>query len=301
MNWTIIFTDYYYLIIIAAVMIITGYCSAYNLLGKFYNWLCKYIKNKKILLVLLSTIGGVLPINGRVVASAGIFDLLLKKDTHNKLRPKFGILNYIATHHYYMWSILEKSILIPMAVLNLTWLQMMGYTWPILLVCILALLLYILIGLKDINDEDLTISAQKTVKPKKIPMPWKFINWKMLGIVWVILMFGVVAKQYSHVFMGWIEANQGSFLLVSLFAFIASVILGSSGKFAGIVALLCSIFGVKYLTYFMAIEFAGYLISPTHKCNVISMKYFDTPIKQYSIAIGIWALCIVLVGILTII
>lgn len=301
MNWTIIFTDYYYLLIIAAVMIATGYCTTYNLLGKTYNWLCKYIKNKKVLLVLLSAIGGMLPIKGRVVASAGIFDLLLGKDTHSKLRPKFGILNYIATHHYYMWSVLEKSVLIPMAVLNLTWPQMMGYTWPLLLVCILALLLYITIGLKDIDDKTLTLANEQPTIPTNIPMPWKFIDWKMLGMVWGILMLGVFAKEYSDVFMAWIQANQGSLFFASLAAFVASVILGSSGKFAGIVALLCSVFGVEYLTYFMAIEFAGYLISPTHKCNIISMKYFDTPIRQYYTIVGIWAFFIILAGIATII
>ncbi len=301
MNWMIVFTDYYYLIILAVVMIATGYSTTYNLFGKTYNWLSKKIKNKKVLLVLLSAIGGVLPIKGRVVASAGIFDLLLKKDTNSKLRPKFGILNYISTHHYYLWSPLEKSMLIPMAVLNLSWLQMMGYTWPLLLICILALLSYIAIGLKDLDNNDLEIGEQKITKPEKIPMPWEFINWKMLGIVWCILMLGVFAKEYSDVLMAWVDTHQGNLFFVSIAAFVASFILGSSGKFAGIVAGLTAIFGLPYLTYFMAIEFAGYLLSPTHKCNIISMKYFDTPFKQYITALIIWAVVIIIGGIVTII
>ena len=299
MKWTVIFTDYYYLIILALVMIVTGYSTTYNLFGKIYNWLSKRIKNKKILLVLLSAIGGVLPIKGRVVASAGIFDLLLGKETHSKLRPKFGILNYIATHHYYMWSPLEKSILIPMAVLNLSWTQMMGYTWPLLLICILALLTYIAFGLRDLDNKDLEIGEQQIIKPKKIPMPWKFIDWKMLGLVWCILMVGVFAKEYSDELMTWINGYKGNLFYVSITAFVASLILGSSGKFAGIVATLTAVFGLKYLTYFMAIEFAGYLLSPTHKCNIISMKYFDTPLKQYVTAIVIWAIFIILAGIVT--
>ncbi len=300
MNWTIIFTDYYYLIILALVMIATGYSTTYNLFGKTYNWLCKYIKNKKVLLVLLSAIGGVLPIKGRVVASAGIFDLLLKKDTHSKLRPKFGILNYIATHHYYMWSPLEKTVLIPMAVLNLSWLQMMGYTWPLLLICILALLSYITIGLRYLENTDLKIEEQKITKPEKIPMPWEFIDWKMLGMVWCILMLGVFAKEYSDTLITWMNSHHGNLFFVSLAAFVASFILGSSGKFAGIVAGLTVIYGLPYLTYFMAIEFAGYLLSPTHKCNIISMKYFDTPIKQYVTVMIIWASFIIAGGIVTI-
>lgn len=282
-------------------MIATGYSTTYNLFGKTYNWLSKIIKNKKVLLVMLSAIGGVLPIKGRVVASAGIFDLLLKKDTHSKFRPKFGILNYIATHHYYMWSPLEKTILIPMAVLNLSWLQMMGYTWPLLLICILALLTYITFGLRDLDNTDLEVEEQKITKPKKIPMPWKFIDWKMLGMVWCILMLGVFAKEYSNELIKWINVHQGNLFFVSLTGFVTSLILGSSGKFAGIVATLTTIFGLPYLTYFMAIEFAGYLLSPTHKCNIISMKYFETPFKQYATALVIWSIVIILGGIATII
>ena len=293
-------TDIFYVVLLAVIMVISGYSSSYNLMGKVYEFLCKIIKNKKTLLVLLSAIGGILPIKGRVIVSAGLFDTLLKKETNSSLRPKFGILNYIATHHYYMWSPLEKTILIPMAVLNLSWLQMMGYTWPLLLICILALLVYISYGLRDIGNSELTLPKQEFLKPKQFPLPHKFIEWKTLAMVYVVILLGNYVKIHSDLLVSWVQLNQGNFFLVSLTSFAASVILGSSGKFAGIVALLCGIFGVSYLTYFMAIEFAGYLISPTHKCNIISMKYFGTPFLSYATSILIWCFFIVLCGIATI-
>lgn len=301
MNWNIFYTDYIYVLIVAGVMLLSGYCSAYNVLGKAYNFLSKIIKNKKWLLVALSAVGGSLPIQGRIIATAGMFDTLLGKETHSELRPKFGILNYIATHHYYMWSPLEKTILIPMAVLNLSYFQILGYTWPLLLVCILALLSYITFGLKDINSYNLDISKTSHTKPEKIPNPLNFIKWGTLGFVYGAIVLGNFVKLYSAELLAWITSFQGNFFLVSLTAFVVSLIMGSSGKFAGIVAALCSIFGIQYLTYFMAIEFAGYLLSPTHKCNAISCGYFGTPLKNYYSVLLIWAFTIIITGIVTII
>lgn len=300
MHWNIFYTDYIYVLIVAGVMLLSGYCTTYNLLGRVYNFLSKFIKNKKWLLVGLSAVGGSLPIQGRVIATAGMFDTLLGKDTHSELRPKFGVLNYIATHHYYMWSPLEKTILVPMAVLNLSYMQMMEYTWPLLLVCLLALMGYITFGLKDINNYELDLSQIKSEKIEKRPNPFSYIKWKTLGLVYGAIVLGNYAKLYSSELMAWITNYQGSFFLVSLTAFCAAWIMGSSGKFAGIVAVLCGIFGVEYLTYFMAIEFAAYLLSPTHKCNAISCGYFETPLKYYYSILLIWAITIIITGIVTI-
>lgn len=300
MEYSIFYIDYIYVLIVAGVMLLSGYCSAYNLLGTVYNFLSKFITNKKWLLIILSAVGGSLPIQGRVIATAGMFDTLMGKQTHSLLRPKFGILNYIATHHYYMWSPLEKTVLIPMAVLNLSYLQLLGFTWPLLLICILALLSYIAFGLKDINSYELDISKIKSPKPSKIPNPFSFIKWKTLIFVYSAIVLGNFAKLYSSQLLNWIDLYKGSFFLISITAFCVAWILGSSGKFAGIVAALCGIFGIQYLTYFMAIEFSAYLLSPTHKCNAISCSYFDTPVKYYFTIVSIWSLFIILTGVVTI-
>ena len=296
----ILFVDSFYVLILAVVMIVAGYVSHYNLLGSFYRFLYETFGDKKVLLVLLSAIGGILPIKGRIVVSAGMFDTLLKKDASSSFRKKFGVLNYIATHHYYMWSPLEKSILIPMAVLNITWTQMMGYTWPLLLVCVMALLVYVVWGVGRIGENEFILSENKQTEVQFI-WPHRFLKWKTLALVYLVILVGNFVKIYAHSIEGFIGAHSGSLIAVSIVSFLSSLFLGSSGKFAGIVAILCGIYGVSYLTYFMAIEFAGYLLSPVHKCNMISMRYFKTSPYYYFGVISVLAVAIILCGVATII
>ncbi len=74
--------------------------------------------------------------------------------------------------------------------------------------------------------------------------------------------------------------------------------LGSSGKFIGITVLLAQVFGLQYFTLFFALEYAAYLISPTHKCTCIGKMYFNTPFLTYAKVLGVWAALVVLVGIM---
>ena len=50
---------------------------------------------------------------------------------------------------------------------------------------------------------------------------------------------------------------------------------------------------------FFAIEYAGYLISPIHKCVAIGKMYFGTPIIEYMKVLGGWSILIILFGGLT--
>jgi hypothetical protein len=70
--------------------------------------------------------------------------------------------------------------------------------------------------------------------------------------------------------------------------------MGSSGKYAGLVSILVKGFGIHYLTWFLCVEYAGYIISPMHKCLLIGQQYFGTPLKKYY-SILIW-LILALVG-----
>jgi len=45
--------------------------------------------------------------------------------------------------------------------------------------------------------------------------------------------------------------------------------------------------------WFFAIDYAGYLLSPTHKCVMIGNSYFGTPLGVYYKALGIWALLLI--------
>jgi molecular chaperone DnaK len=46
------------------------------------------------------------------------------------------IIDYLSTHHYYWWSPLEKTIVLPMAALGITYGQMLSYTFVPLIICL---------------------------------------------------------------------------------------------------------------------------------------------------------------------
>jgi hypothetical protein len=49
-----------------------------------------------------------------------------------------------------------------------------------------------------------------------------------------------------------------------------------------------------------AIDYAGYLLSPTHKCVMIGNRYFGTSFKTYYKVLGIWSLLLIITaGLLT--
>jgi hypothetical protein len=74
-------------------------------------------------------------------------------------------------------------------------------------------------------------------------------------------------------------------------------LLGSSGKFIGIAVLLTKIFGMKYFVLFFALEYSGYLISPSHKCTCIGKMYFGTPILDYAKVLLLWIILIIITAV----
>ena len=86
---------------------------------------------------------------------------------------------------------------------------------------------------------------------------------------------------------------------ISAIGFTASFLMGSSGKFAAIAVLMSQLFGVEYFLWFFAIDFAAYLLSPTHKCVMVGHKYFNTPLKTYYVALGAWSLLLLTTGAIT--
>ena len=82
--------------------------------------------------------------------------------------------------------------------------------------------------------------------------------------------------------------------------FVASFLMGSSGKFVAIAVLMAQVFGIEYFLWFFAIDFTGYLLSPTHKCVAVGNRYFGTPLATYYKALGSWgALLLLTAGIVT--
>lgn len=130
-----------YLWMLIFIMISAGLAKEYNLFAPAYAYVKNTFKSNKFVVVLLSAIGGILPIEGRVTVSAGLLDTVAPKCGHG--REKMGIVDYLATHHYYMWSPLEKSVILPIAVLGVSYMAWIGMILPLLLVTFAFIAWYI--------------------------------------------------------------------------------------------------------------------------------------------------------------
>lgn len=284
-----------YLILLATVMGLSFVAKKNNVFVPVYEFLARNIKSKRAVVALTSAVSGVLPINGRVVISAGILDTLAPK---NKKREKFGIVDYLATHHYYFWSPLEKTVILPIAVLGITYTQFLGRVAPLLIAALIFIMFYIFSVLKE-EDIELSITRKKTsVEEDK----QQFVSYaKTLAVVALIIVLGNVISKYSDFIVSFVEATrQDGLLIVALIAgFLGSLALGSSSKFGGFTAIAVSIFGIEYLPLFFAVDYAGYILSPMHKCLAIGKSYFGTPIKKYYSVLASYAVLIVLVGVVS--
>jgi hypothetical protein len=291
--------------------------------------------------VLLSAVGGVLPIEGRVTVSAGLLDTVAPKEGHG--REKLGIVDYLATHHYYMWSPLEKTVILPIAAFGLTYTVWLGMIAPLLIISLAFIAWYIW---NQVHDEEINIAPGNfkisAVLRNVLPMfvavgfyiynshwmvgcfgfltlyyilitqQWNlkkllsYVRWDVLIMVGAVIMLGNYMKTHDGAFQALIKNSGldphtlGGMVFISLIGFVASFLMGSSGKFVAIAVLMAQVFGIEYFVWFFAIDFAAYLLSPTHKCVMVGHKYFNTPLPTYYKALGAWALLLLITaGIVT--
>lgn len=320
-------TNQLYVIYLLSVLICAEIIKEYNLFGPFYYWLQKHVKCKKALVGLISCFSGVLPIPGRCVVSAALLDSIAKQ-SHR--RGVFGIVDYLCTHHYYFWSPLEKTVILPMAAFGLTYLEFIGFIWPLLAVYLLGTVVYLLFF---VREEDISITIETTRGGSFLPIlpmvisigflcvgypPYivfglcaivywcisnsdlriilSKINWQLV----VLIIFLLAGSQYIKTELSPLVEDfiNGQTLVVACGVGTGlAFLMGSSSKFAGIVVILCSIFGIQYLPLFFAFEFVGYLVSPTHKCLLISKQYFGTNLVEFYIPLILVSISICVTGI----
>jgi len=337
----VLLKDISYLWMIFFIMISAGLAKEYNLFAPAFAYVRNTFRSNKFVVVLLSAIGGVLPIEGRVTVSAGLLDTVAPKSGHG--REKLGIVDYLSTHHYYMWSPLEKTVILPIAAFGLTYTVWLGMIAPLLVVSLAFIAWYIW---NQVHDEEINIapgnfkisSVLRNVLPMfvavgfyiynshwmvgcfgfltlyyiLITQQWNlkkllsYVRWDVLIMVGAVIMLGNYMKTHDGAFQAVIK-NVGldphtfvGMLIISAIGFVASFLMGSSGKFVAIAVLMAQVFGIEYFIWFFAIDFAAYLISPTHKCVMVGHKYFNTPLPTYYKALGAWAiLLLITAGIFT--
>lgn len=291
-----------YLLLLAVIMVLSWAAKTYNVFVPVYAWIAKKIKSKRLIVVIISFLTGILPISGRVAVSAGFLDTIAPPPTTKENKTKrqpFGIIDYLSTHLFYFWSPLEKTILVPMAVLGITYWALMEILWPLLATGVIVVLIYIFGYLKE-DDIEINIDKARAQKPTKEDTVAQFKTYTRT-LIWVffIIVLGNVINLYFDQIQAFVEKYSAWGIVAAVLAgLIASFLLGSSSKFSGFVAIATAIFGPVYLPLFFAFDYMGYMFSPVHKCMIIGREYFGTPWKKYWTALGILTGSIAAVSIL---
>ena len=127
-----------------------------------------------------------------------------------------------------------------------------------------------------------------------------YVRWDVLLWVGAVIILGNYFKSHNGAFTEYIKGvgiDPHTFVgmvAISVIGFVISFLMGSSGKFIAIAVLMAQVFGIEYFLWFFAIDFAGYLLSPTHKCVMIGNRYFGTPVSTYYKALGGWCVLLLL-------
>ena len=286
----------WYLIYLVAIMIFAGYARDQRWFAPIYRWIVDNVKSKRAVVAMISGVTGILPITGRVTVSAGFLDTIAPKDKSK--RQIFGIIDYLSTHHYYLWSPLEKSVIIPMAALAIGYGTFVWVMLPLLVTMFVVIGYYIF---HVLQEDDIEINTEKfNVGEKYLERnPLKYINWNAIVVLAGIIILGNFVKEYTEEIKILVESNAANFALVSAVAFGGSLLLGSSSRFAAITAICVTVYGIEYLPWFFAIDYAGYMLSPTHKCLAVGKMYFGTSLKDYYKSILVLCGSIIFVSLLT--
>lgn len=335
-QYNVLIKDISYLWMIFFIMISAGLAKEYKLFAPAYAYVKNTFRSNKFVVVILSAIGGILPIEGRVTVSAGLLDTVAPKCGH--VRQKMGIIDYLATHHYYMWSPLEKTVILPIAAFGLTYIGWLYLIAPMLIVSLIFISWCIW---NQVHDEEIPITPgnfkMSSVLRDPIPMflaigayvygvdyivcfglltfyyilitqQWNpkrllgYVKWDVLVVVGAVIILGNYIKTHSSEIESLVRDSHvdvttlSGMAFISAVCFIVSFLMGSSGKFVAIAVLMSQVYGQQYFLWFFAIDFAAYLLSPTHKCVIIGHKYFNTPLKTYYTTLGLWGLLLLVTG-----
>lgn len=302
MEWTtvlnLLIKNQWYLFYLAGIMVVAGYAKHYNWFFPIYQFVVNRVQSKRAVVAMISALTGILPIPGRVSVSAGVLDTISSDDP--KSRQKLGMIDYLSTHHYYLWSPLEKTIILPMAAFGLTYWAMLSYMWPLLVGCLGVVLFYLFVILKE-EDVNIKPADLKPDRRDGVPDPTTLVDWQLMGLLALIIVFGNFAREYTSEIKQFTDDSGLTIIQMSVISFIGSFFLGSSSRFAALTVVATTIFGIEYLAWFFALDYAGYILSPVHKCVFIGWRYFKTPIVTYYKALVTMCIVVILFSLITLI
>jgi hypothetical protein len=309
-----------YVLVLIAILAVSHIFKQQNILTNSISPLYGIFKNNKIVISILTAMTGILPVPGRILITSAVLDNITTKKA-----KEFGVLSYLTSHHYYLWSPMEKSVLLCMGGLGLTYGEIISHLWIPILIYLLYTYVYVYRFI-DKEKIDLNVSAEvdnsklvdlgmliigiifviviPTILVSGIKTPsmlWVFttmliylwlkyrspiipilksLDVRMIAFVTLIIAATTTIKTYDETFKG-ILSNQGDLWAGVVLAFLGSFLLGSSSKFAGIVVVCTSIFGIEYFTLFYITDYIAYLLSPSHKCIAIAKMHFHVPLPYF--------------------
>ena len=191
-----------------SIMLIAGIVKEHNLFNSTYGWLKTRFKSNRVVIIMLSLVSGIIPIEGRATVSASILDTATSKSNccgsehdNNDSRKKLGIIDFLTTHHFYMWSPIEKPVLLPMAAFGLGYSAWIGMIWPLLLVSVLFIGLY---AWFMIDEHEVNIEAHNNINPGDFIMYvlpfiiaiFSYMYFGGEGPILVFSIFGILVSYY---------------------------------------------------------------------------------------------------------
>jgi hypothetical protein len=133
-----------YILFVLEALLISHLCTRHGVFNSVLSFFQSRVKSKRLLMFIASAISGVLPVPGRIVLGASGFSAAFKAEP-----KKLGLVNYISTHHYYLWSPLEKTVIIPMAAFGISYTAWLGMFWPFILVTAILVAAYVFFGFTE--------------------------------------------------------------------------------------------------------------------------------------------------------
>lgn len=224
-NLDLLYKGQEYLLFIVFIMMAAGLIKEHNLFASAYAYIQKVFKSKRVIVALMSALTGILPVSGRVTISAGMLDTLAPPKGQPG-REKFGIIDYLSTHHYYVWSPLEKTILIPMAALGIGYGAVLYHLLPLLIVSLGLVFWYIAYRVKE-EDIQLNISAGHFKISQILRNVFPFLAAIGIAIAGVhpAIVFGLLVLYYMILTMTWDIKKLFSYVDFKLIAWVAGLII----------------------------------------------------------------------------
>jgi uncharacterized protein len=299
-------------LLVFSVMVISGIMKEVGSSSSIQWLVSKVTTSKRASLALVAAILGVLPIPGRVTAICGTLNAIQRTPS-----PKSGVISFMSSHHYYLWSPLEKSVILAMAAMGVSYVGWLSVMWPAIVTGICIPFIYIFYNVKE--EELYLVNVSYGPPPRQhlldlgilllcfsLGCLYPYIglifftgaglillnhgcNWndalshvdlKIIGLVAGVIVLSILAQTYTESITQYVTSfNSIAFGMVA--CFVGSFILGSSSRFAGITVAAGLVYGIEWIPIFYLIDYFGYLLSPTHKCVMIGCSYFKSNPKEY--------------------